>query len=235
MYCVIQKVQNKRPDPDAAYKEILSDEQEVFFDSKHRIKYSYRYSYERFERPIRDAYKISIHESSRENGKVKKRQWSICTLGYYDLATSRLKDLIDPQVFHSRLLELGITERQLMEMIHQKLDPIIAVIKAEFEATEEYRAIEYQKKQLKAWRLRKTVFKKSHGVDYTASISSITQRTTNTNGICEMPMTGRNVRRRGSGKLRKRRNENRVTTTVTTVARPLPTLYRNIRMRKSPY
>lgn len=165
MYCVIQKIQNKRLDPNAAYKEILSDEQEVFFDFKQRTKYGYLYSYERFERPIRDVYKISIHESRRENGHVKKRQWSICTLGYYDLATSRFKDLIDPQIFHSRLLELGITERQLLEMIHQKLDPIIDVIKAEFEATEEYRAIEYQKKQLKAWRLRKTVFKKSHGVD----------------------------------------------------------------------
>lgn len=165
MYCVIQKLTNKRPNPNGAYKELIPDEKEVMFDSKLRIKYGYKYSFERFERPILDAYKISIHQAFREQGQVKKRQWSICTMDYYNLLDYRPKDFIDPQDLNNKLKEMEITEHELWEMVYQKLNPITDRVKAEFETTDEYKAMQLHKKLLKAWRLRKTLFKKSHGVD----------------------------------------------------------------------
>ena len=56
--------------------------------------YSYYPNYEagKFERPHREAYKISVHVSRRENGKVKKRQYPIGTVGYYALIEWGLYD-----------------------------------------------------------------------------------------------------------------------------------------------
>ena len=52
------------------------------------IHYAYRMTGGRFERPIRKAYKVSIHKSYREDGKVKKKQWVIGTMEYYNIATN---------------------------------------------------------------------------------------------------------------------------------------------------
>ncbi|MNJ55994.1 hypothetical protein D3C77_515200 [compost metagenome] len=106
------------------------------FDSKLRIKYGYKYSFERFERPILDAYKISIHQAFREKGQVKKRQWSICTMDYYSLLDQRPKDFLDQQDLQSKLKDIGITEQELWGMVYQKLSPIIDRVKAEFETTD---------------------------------------------------------------------------------------------------
>jgi hypothetical protein len=84
MYCVIQKIVNKKPVQSGYSKELLVDWTTMTYQGKTETKYSYRYSDERFERPIKDAYKISIHKSYRENGKVKKKQWVICTMSYYN-------------------------------------------------------------------------------------------------------------------------------------------------------
>lgn len=165
MYCVIQKVTNKRPNMNGAYKELLPDQEEVMFDSKVRIKYGYKFSMERFERPILDAYKISIHESYREHNQIKKRQWSICTISYYDLLESRPKDFIDKQILKGKLAEMNMTERQLWELVNAKLSPIAAAIKNEFAESEEFKAVQIQKKQLRSWKTRKTLFVNSHGVD----------------------------------------------------------------------
>ena len=57
----------------------------ITWDGEGYTKYSYHYASERFERPIRKSYRISVHESYRENGKVKKKQTVICTIGYYEV------------------------------------------------------------------------------------------------------------------------------------------------------
>jgi hypothetical protein len=165
MYCVIQKVATKKANPYGCYKELLADKTTMTIGSVTRIKYGYKYSRERFERPIKDAYRISIHQSYREGGKIKKKQWVICTMSYYTLLDSWPGDCIRKSVLETKLLEMGITEKELWELVYEKLDPIIAQVKAEFEKTEEYQAKMLQKKQMKAWLFRKTLFEKSHGVD----------------------------------------------------------------------
>lgn len=165
MYCVIQKVINKKPNPYGAPKELKATETTVTFDGAVRTKYGFKDSKERFERPILDAYKISIHQSYRENGQVRKRQIVICTMGYYDLIDSWPGDHLTQTRLQAKLKELGITEKRLWELVREKLDPLITAAKTTFEASEEYQAIQWQKKQLKAWKARKTLFEKAHGVD----------------------------------------------------------------------
>jgi hypothetical protein len=165
MFCVIQKVLNKKPNRHGAHKELLANEVPVTVGEVVRIKYGFQHSKERFERPILDAYKISIHQNYRENGIIQKRQWSICTMCYYDLLDSGPADHTNAEQLKVKLKEMDISARQLWGLIHEKLDPIIEAAKAEFEASEEYQAMQFQKKQLKAWRMRKTLFEKTHGED----------------------------------------------------------------------
>ena len=84
MFCVIQEVEVKTV-PAGEPKGFVVDETKITWDGEGYTKYSYHYASERFERPIRKSYRISVHESYRENGKVKKKQTVICTVGYYDI------------------------------------------------------------------------------------------------------------------------------------------------------
>ena len=71
MFCVIQEVEVKTV-PAGEPKGFVVDETKITWDGEGYTKYSYHYASERFERPIRKSYRISVHESYRENGKVKK-------------------------------------------------------------------------------------------------------------------------------------------------------------------
>lgn len=139
MYCVIQKVVNKRPDPNGASKEIIVESERSFLAGVSRTKYTYRYSDEKFERPIRDAYKVSIHKSYREDGKVKKRQWAICTIGHYEMVDVFLEDLIREKLTRRKTKEMGAAKKDVLSMILAKLYPIQGKINATFMSSEESR------------------------------------------------------------------------------------------------
>lgn len=134
MYCVIQEIKLKKPDLNGHSKRIDPYEWSI----GHEIYYSYHMSKEVFERDIKKAYKISIHRSYRENGKVKKKQWVICTIGHYYIIDygnwigdcCRLKD---------KLETIGISEQKLCNLVYAKLEPLTAKIENEYKETEEYR------------------------------------------------------------------------------------------------
>jgi hypothetical protein len=162
MYCVIQRVVNKKPTI-GSYTELLQDSEPVIIDGVARTRYGFKYGPDRFERPIRDAFKISIHRSYREAGRILKQQWVICTVGYYDLLFSTPREHVNPDTLAAKLKEMGIKERQLWHLVHEKLDPLISDVKAAFEVTEESREVLRQTKVLKLWRLRMARFDKLHG------------------------------------------------------------------------
>ncbi len=102
MYCVIQEIERKKPNPYGASKEL---EAYSPFEIEGRAKWSYRYTDDKFERPIKTAYKISIHESRRVNGVVTKRQYVITTVDYYYLAENWIGDwlLLTPSATKKRV------------------------------------------------------------------------------------------------------------------------------------
>ncbi|NRD81149.1 hypothetical protein HPT25_28055 [Bacillus sp. BRMEA1] len=168
MYCVIQKVTNKKPNQYGHYKELtVSSTSFGIAGQPLKTKYSYRYSDERFERPIKDAYKICIHKSYRENGKVKKKQWVICTMGYYDIVanTSWAGDYLLQKKLDAKLDQIGITETELWDMVYLKLDPIIEQVKKEFELTEEYKTKAKHDEIINKYLSDKQEFEKEYGSD----------------------------------------------------------------------
>ena len=95
MYCVIQEVRRKKPDPYGEHKEIIPDLLEMSINGVEQVPiWQWRWSEERFERPRLETYKISIHQSFREGGAVRKRQYAVCTMSYYDICENWWGDCI---------------------------------------------------------------------------------------------------------------------------------------------
>lgn len=163
MFCVIQEIMRKKPDVYGEYKEI-----EVYQDSwtveGKPPAWSWRYTGGRFERPHMEAYKISLHQSYREGGKVKKRQYTVCTMSYYDLCTTWWGDCI---VGGEKALaeKLGMDIAELCEIIDAKVDPLSERIRAEFHQSAEYIAEQEHERIKSAYWTAQAQFAEKYGVD----------------------------------------------------------------------
>ncbi|MBE1557029.1 hypothetical protein [Sporosarcina limicola] len=166
MFCSIQKIQNKKVDQFGARKKLEVSETSWFTGGVKRVEYGYRYGFDRFERTILDAYKISIHHSYRQDGKVKKKQWSICTMSHYNLIEgSWYRDYMLHDELQAKLDSMGIDEEELTRLISVKLDPLSEQVKAEFELTEEYQVSQKHKEILISYTKNKQEFENRYGKD----------------------------------------------------------------------
>lgn len=137
MFCVIQEIETKKPNKQGYSKKLKSE----FVESSLMGRYfRHYYGPECFERSVRKAYRISIHESYRENGKVLKRQFPICTVGYYDLATEdyTLYDWGGWKI-ETVAASMQVDEGSLYSLIEKKVQPLQEQIMAEFHQTKEYK------------------------------------------------------------------------------------------------
>lgn len=159
MYYVIQVVERKRKNQNGYPKELKSEYMQMSINGQDESHYWHHYSEERFERDIKKAYRITIHESYRENGKVKKKQFGICTVDYYDLATDWfcLYDWGNSKI-ETAAKELNCSEEELYSLIEKKLEPIQEQIIAEFKQTEEYKTHEEHERITTLYAARKVEF-----------------------------------------------------------------------------
>lgn len=159
MYCVIQEVERKRKNQNGYSKELKSEYMQMSINGQDESHYWHHYSEERFERDIKKAYRITIHESYRENGKVKKKQFGICTVDYYDLATDWfcLYDWGNSKI-ETAAKELNCSEEEIYSLIEKKLEPIQERIIEEFKQTEEYKTHEEHEKITTLYAARKVEF-----------------------------------------------------------------------------
>lgn len=165
MFCVIQEVKTKTASKGEP-KGIEVYESHWSVDGKDYCSFGWKYSEERFECPVRKSYRISIHESHRENGKVKKRQTVICTVRYYDVVDYGAD--IDDYVLgglESKADVLGISADKLSDMIYKKWNPIADKILLDFKQTEEYKTREENRRIINEHNQRVDVFTKKYGVD----------------------------------------------------------------------
>ncbi|ANP83878.1 hypothetical protein BAQ53_24440 [Bacillus sp. B25(2016b)] len=160
MFCIIQEIETKKESVSYTY-EGLEVTEGTSYDGQ--VIYGYKSTGERFKRPIKKAYKISIHHSYRELGKVKKKQWVITTMGYYTLLEYWPGDCIIQTKLNEKLVDMGITEQELWNMVYVKLQPIIDRVQAEYEQTEEYKAKQEQREILEGYRTKQATFDKQYG------------------------------------------------------------------------
>lgn len=164
LYCVIQEVELKKENTYGAYKELEAYKTNWTFNGQDIGSYNYRYTGGRFERLIKKAYKISIHHSYRKNGKVKKKQWSICTMDYYYIATcgGYIGDCCN---LEKKAEAIGITEDELFRIVAVKIDSLIIQIKKEFQQTEEFKTQQKHKEIIDKYLKAKSEFKNKYGSD----------------------------------------------------------------------
>lgn len=167
MYCVVQVLQRRKPNQHGAYREYEVQSMTLKFqDGTIKTNYSYypKSSAGRFERPYRESYKISIHESRRENGRVVKKQCAIGTIGYYELIQWGLYDYINRGV--SRAVEMfGADYDVIYNLVESKMQPIMEKVIKEYHKSDEYKAEKKLEKIRKAYEKAKRQFGKKYGVD----------------------------------------------------------------------
>lgn len=165
MYIVIQKMRNKKQNRYGAYNMLKAIEFSYSINGSTKTQYGYAYSGERFDRPNKDAYKISVHKSFRENGRVKKKQWVICTMDYYSLVDSWPGECIRQDTLNSKLKQMSIGEAELWDLVYEKLQPIIDQVKSEFVQTEEFKTIQHHRAILDEYLRNKKEFEDKYGTD----------------------------------------------------------------------
>lgn len=168
MFCVIQKV-NVRKAPKGEPRTIEVDETRIT-DVKTGTSYSvfgWHYSNECFDRPVKPSYRISIHQSYRQGGKVRKKQMAVCTVSYWDIVGGYgyIKDCVWSGRWAAILEVLDIPEDELLEMIYEKYQPVIDQVEAEFQQTEEYAAKIEHRRVLQEHQGRMKAFTEEYGVD----------------------------------------------------------------------
>lgn len=165
MYCVIQEIKTKKEDKNGKYKELRSDYIQCTYNGEDHSYYAHSYGGECFKRPVRKAYRISIHESYRENGKVKKRQFVICTARYYELAEGWfcLYDWGGRRI-EAAAKSLQVDEGIIYDLIDQKLNPIQDRIEAEFQQTEEFKVHQEHEEIQTLYAAKKAKFNEKYGV-----------------------------------------------------------------------
>lgn len=163
MYCVIQEVELKKENKYGAYKELKVYANKHIDGNTETVWYGYEYAGERFKRPIKKAYKISIHKSYRENGKVKKKQWVICTMSYYDIVSGCGSWIGDYCNLDLKCESIGITEDELCEIVYKKLDPLVKKMEEEYQQTEEYITDKKHSDIIKKYIRDKAEFERKYG------------------------------------------------------------------------
>lgn len=166
MFCVIQEIELKKSNKSGHPKELTSNFMQMSISGIDMSHYYYRYSEERFERPIKKAFKISIHKSYREGGKPKKKQFALCTVNYYDIADGwfSLYDFCNKKI---DLLskDLEISSDAIYELVEIKLNPLIETIQNEFSQTEEFKIHEEHERITTVYAAQKIQFTEKYGCD----------------------------------------------------------------------
>ncbi len=167
MYCVIQEIKLKKPNTHGAHREYEVSSINFTMNGEKITKYSYYPSDDagRFERPHMEAYRVSLHQSYREGGKVKKRQYSIGTVGYYDLAEDfwPLYDLLGDGVQKAATAS-GQDCGTLYDLVESKVQELRDRVQKEFRKSEEYKADTAHKKLQKDYAKRKKAFADRYSV-----------------------------------------------------------------------
>ncbi len=168
MYAVVQQVQLRKPNKYGEHREIVAAPHRFHpKDDPRGIRYDWEYAGERYERPIKTAYKISIHESTRVNGEVVKRQFSVATVNYYLLAAIDIRDYFE-EVFNEKIdgiaENLGASYTDVLNLIVDKLTPLQQRIQPEFEKTEEYAVIKRHGQIIREYGHKKSQFAKDYNV-----------------------------------------------------------------------
>lgn len=169
MYCYIQELQMKSSNSIGCGKELCVTTSNWSVNGISYISYGYTYSDEKFERPIKTAYKITLHDKSYRDakGRVRKKQYHVATIKYYDLVDYGWYDCVISSKIDSIADEMDIDSEIVWNEIEDKLDVLEDRIKKEFAQTEEYKINEKHNAIIREYQTQKHEFAEKYQVQET--------------------------------------------------------------------
>lgn len=166
MHCYIQEIQMKSSNSVGCGKEICVTETKWITNGATNIIYGYTFSEDKFERPIKKAYKISIHDKSYrdDKGKVRKKQYHVSTIKYYDLVDFYWTNCIISSKVDDIAEEMGIDSEIVWNELTEKLEALWEKVNDEFKQTEEYKVKQEQNAIVKEHQSKKHKFAEKYQV-----------------------------------------------------------------------
>ena len=92
---------------------------------------------DKFNRPMKTAYKITLRESYRKDGKVKAAQWTIATIGYYELMENGYDLHIKNQV-ENIANEIKRPFSEIYKIVKVKMDQLLSNLISDYIDSKEY-------------------------------------------------------------------------------------------------
>jgi hypothetical protein len=163
MFCVIQELQLKKYNDLGAYERLEVDTNP--FNRSEHPQYGYWETGERFHRPNRTAYKISVHENKRVNGVVTKKQFVVTTADYYMIAEGWLLLGEYDDKISSIAEKLNVDVGAVYGVIEAKTKPLVERLIAEFAMTDEFRVATERKNIIDVYKKQKADFALIYGCD----------------------------------------------------------------------
>lgn len=166
MHCYIQEIQMKSSNSVGCGKELCVTTSNWTMNGVLYTSYGYTYSDEKFDRPIKTAYKVTLHDKSYrdDKGKVRKKQYHVATIRYYNLVDFGWYDSIRSSKIDELADEMGVDSEIVWAEIENRLDVLEDKVKKEFEQTEEFRTKAKHDSILKEYRKAKHDFSKKYGI-----------------------------------------------------------------------
>ncbi len=166
MFCVIQEIERKKQPKPGYSKELKSKYMSMTIRGEDCSHWWHCYSDEKFERTIKTAYKLSIHHSERISGKVHKKQFVLCTIGFYELADGfyGLYDYCDSKI-QMVANEMNVSVGSIYDQVEKKLEIIKDKAIEIFSQTDEYKTHEEHERITSIYALKKIEFNDKYGLD----------------------------------------------------------------------
>lgn len=166
MHCYIQEIQMKSSNSIGCGKDLCVTTTNWTMNGVPYMSYGYTYSDERFERPIKTAYKVTLHDKSYRDkkGRVQKKQYHVTTIKYYDLVDYSWNDCIIRKKIDGIAEKMGIESDLVWTEIEDKLDALQDKIWNEFALTEEYKTKEKYDAILKEYQSKRSEFAEKYEV-----------------------------------------------------------------------
>ncbi len=167
MRCYIQELQMKSSNSIGCGKELCVTTTNWTMNGVPYTSYGYTFSEERCERPIKTAYKVTLHDKSYrdDKGKVTKKQYHITTIKYYDLIDFNWSDCVEESKVDNIAEQMNVDPDLIWEEITKKLDALQDKVNAEFEQTEEFKVKKEHEVVIKEYQKKKYEFSKKYEVE----------------------------------------------------------------------
>lgn len=170
MQCVIKEIPVEEQNYNGEPKEILVESFGWYDNGEEGRTYTYKMSSDRYDRPIKKAYKICIEDQSFQNDQNKGKRETpteilVATMNYYDFIDFNISDCIGDSKIQMVATKLGVNSEELWSIMFGQLESIKNKVRTEFEQTEEFKAIKEHKEIIQKYKESKQEFGRMYGID----------------------------------------------------------------------